>query len=160
MPTNGVRKPRKNVVYYDYNGKNLILYPFSKLRSVLGKSKNTILKYERLGFLPKPLFRLKGGRLYTDYELSILADCKYRYGVPWEIYADKKYRFFEELKKGWESVRKSLINGKEPDVPLILEFKSQEELLVLVEDILRKAQVFSTIYSRNVLHRLKQFRRI
>ena len=155
-----MRKSRKNTVEYTLNGKILILYPFSVLKKTLGKSKNTILKYERLGLLPKSMFKFNKSRLYTDYELSVLADCKYRYGIPWEVYADRKYRFFDELQKGWGAVREALANGKEPDVPLILEFKSQEELLGLIQDILRKAQVFSTIYSQNVLHRFKKFRRI
>ena len=115
----------------EFKGQKVLLHSFSVLMKSIGKSKNTILKYERFGLLPRPMFTYDESRWYTEYELAVLADCKYRYSVPFEVYDDRKYKFFDELQKGWASIRKSLMEGTEPDIPVILEFKSKAELLGL-----------------------------
>ena len=88
----------------EFKGQKVLLHSFSVLMKSIGKSKNTILKYERFGLLPRPMFTYDESRWYTEYELAVLADCKYRYSVPFEVYDDRKYKFFDELQKGLQRI--------------------------------------------------------
>lgn len=63
-------------VSINYKGETLMLYPISKLASELGRSSDTIRKWEISGVLPKPIFKDKHGRrLYTQEQIDAIVEC-------------------------------------------------------------------------------------
>lgn len=58
------------------NGKEVKLYYIERLASELGRTPQTIRKWEVSGILPKPIFRDKlGRRLYSQEQIDTIVEC-------------------------------------------------------------------------------------
>ena len=67
---------RRETVMYLPNGKKVILYPVSVLSEALGRSNQTIRKWEISGILPRTMFEdSRKCRLYTKEQIDIIVKC-------------------------------------------------------------------------------------
>ena len=58
------------------NGKKVVLYPVSVLSEALGRSNQTIRKWEIAGILPRTMFEdSRKCRLYTKEQIDIIVQC-------------------------------------------------------------------------------------
>lgn len=58
------------------NGETIELFYIEKLASELGRTPQTIRKWEVSGILPKPIFRDKlGRRLYSQEQIDVIVAC-------------------------------------------------------------------------------------
>lgn len=58
------------------NGKKVVLYPVSVLSEALGRSNQTIRKWEIAGILPRTMFEdSRKCRLYTKEQIDIIVKC-------------------------------------------------------------------------------------
>ena len=67
---------RRETVMYLPNGKKVILYPVSVLSESLGRSNQTIRKWEIAGILPRTMFEdSRKCRLYSKEQIDIIVKC-------------------------------------------------------------------------------------
>lgn len=67
------------------NGEKITLYPISRLAEELGRTSQTIRKWEIAGILPKAIFKDKNGRRMYSWEqietiVQIAEECNIRQG--------------------------------------------------------------------------------
>lgn len=64
------------------NGEEVTLYPISRLAHELGRTTQTIRKWEIAGILPLPIFKDKNGRrLYSLEQIEVIVDCAIKSNV-------------------------------------------------------------------------------
>lgn len=91
------------------NGEELTLYPISKLAGELGRSTQTIRKWEISGILPQPIFKDKHGRrLYSQEQIDAIVDCAIKsnlrqgYSVANTNFSPRVYKALEEINKKYK----------------------------------------------------------
>lgn len=91
------------------NGEEITLYPISKLASELGRSADTIRKWEISGILPQPIFKDKHGRrLYSLEQIEAIVDCAIKskirrgYSVANTNFSPRVYNALREINKKYE----------------------------------------------------------
>ena len=150
-------KPSKVI---DYKGLKVPLYQSPTLLKMIGKKRDTFLKWEADGVIPTPLFLNGTRRYYMKFELQALADVISSHGIP-RMEVGKENEFSKDLKAKWQLIRSYVLNGKYPPQPLRLQFDNRETYIkamrevmgiyglrgevqaeAIAEELLRKAQVF------------------
>lgn len=98
-----------NVIVTTINGEEVTLYPISKLASELGRSPQTIRKWEVAGILPQPIFKDKNGRrLYSLEQIEAIVDCAIKsnvrqgYSVANTNFSPKVFKALEEINKKYK----------------------------------------------------------
>lgn len=88
------------------NGEELELFYIERLANELGRTPQTIRKWEVSGILPKPLFRDKQGRrLYTLEQINTIVECaeqsnlRQGYSVANTNFSNRVYKALDELNK-------------------------------------------------------------
>jgi len=63
-------------------GREVKLHYINRLAEELGRTTQTIRKWEISGILPKPIFRDKAGnRMYSEEQIKVIVDCAERSNV-------------------------------------------------------------------------------
>lgn len=63
-------------------GREVRLYYINRLAEELGRTPQTIRKWEVSGILPRPIFRDKSGkRMYSEEQIKVIVDCAERSNV-------------------------------------------------------------------------------
>ena len=98
-----------NAIVTTINGEEVTLYPISKLASELGRSTQTIRKWEVAGILPQPIFKDKNGRrLYSLEQIEAIVDCAIKsnvrqgYSVANTNFSPKVFKALEEINKKYK----------------------------------------------------------
>lgn len=88
------------------NGEELELFYIERLATELGRTPQTIRKWEISGILPKPLFRDKQGRrLYTLEQIDVIVECAEKsnlrqgYSVANTNFSNRVFKALDELNK-------------------------------------------------------------
>ena len=88
----------------EINGESVTLYPISKLAGELGRSTQTIRKWEIAGILPQPIFKDKHGRrLYSLEQIEAIVECaimsnvRQGYSVANTNFSPRVYKALEEI---------------------------------------------------------------
>lgn len=96
--------PNKQVV--TVNGEEIELFYIDSLACELGRTPQTIRKWEVSGILPKPIFRDKNGRrLYSREQIEAIVDCAERsnvrigYSIANTNFSNRVYKALEEINK-------------------------------------------------------------
>lgn len=91
------------------NGENLDLFYIGKLATALGRTPNTIRRWEIAGILPDPCFRdPKGARLYSQEQIDVIVQaaekCKIRQGstLSRTSFSARCYKGLAELKEKYK----------------------------------------------------------
>lgn len=92
------------------NGERVTLYSINKLAMELGRTSQTIRKWEVAGFLPKALFKDKSGRrMYSQEQIDAIVKCaeesKIRQG-----YSVSNTSFPEKVHEAIKQVNQKYIN--------------------------------------------------
>lgn len=93
------------------NGERVTLYSINKLAMELGRTSQTVRKWEVAGFLPKALFKdvATGRRMYSQEQIDAIVRCaeeaKIRQG-----YSVANTSFPEKVHKAIQEVNKKYIN--------------------------------------------------
>lgn len=65
-----------NKQVFNLNGEEIELFYIERLATELGRTPQTIRKWEVSGILPKPIFRDKmGRRLYSQEQIDVIVEC-------------------------------------------------------------------------------------
>ena len=88
----------------ELNGEEIELFYIERLASELGRTPQTIRKWEVSGILPKPIFRDKQGRrLYTQEQIDTIVACaeqsnvRQGYSVANTNFSNRVFKAFAEL---------------------------------------------------------------
>lgn len=88
------------------NGNIITVYYVGKLAEELGRTSQTIRKWEVAGILPKPLFKDKmGRRMYSEEQIEVIVECamssniRQGYSVANTSFADKVHDALAILNK-------------------------------------------------------------
>lgn len=88
------------------NGEIITLYYVGKLAEELGRTSQTIRKWEVSGILPKPIFKDKfGKRMYSQEQIDTIVSCalasriRQGYSVANTSFADKVHEALADLNK-------------------------------------------------------------
>lgn len=91
------------------NGEEVTLYPISRLATELGRSTQTIRKWEIGGILPQPIFKDKHGRrLYSLEQIEAIVECAIKsnvrqgYSVANTNFSPRVYKALEEINKKYK----------------------------------------------------------
>lgn len=94
--------PHKHTL--NLNGEEIDLFYIDRLASELGRTPQTIRKWEVSGILPKPIFKDKNGRrLYTDEQIQVIVDCAEKsnvrvgYSIANTNFSPRVFKALEEL---------------------------------------------------------------
>lgn len=100
---------------YDLNGKQVKLYPISKLSQALTdagitRDVQTIRKWEQLKVIPPTIFRSGGKRLYSQEQIDaivrVAVECNIQQGVSLEAsgFVDKVWSELDRIHKSFMAV--------------------------------------------------------
>ena len=111
-----------------YKGREFELYAAPVFRSIVRKSYYQLVKAEKGGKLPRPMFTEEstGKRFYTVWELFSAAELVRKKGTP--NFSAKRSIFGDELNIKWAEIRKIIEAGGEPPYPITISYPSRDSL--------------------------------
>lgn len=93
------------------NGEEVNLFYIDRLAVELGRTPQTIRKWEVSGILPKPIFRDKNGRrLYSQEQIDVIVECAERSNVRIG-YSIANTNFGVRVHKALEELNKKYLGG-------------------------------------------------
>ena len=93
------------------NGEEVNLFYIDRLASELGRTPQTIRKWEVSGILPKPIFRDKlGRRLYSQEQIDAIVECAEKSNVR-QGYSVANTNFSVRVHKALDEINKKYIGG-------------------------------------------------
>lgn len=93
------------------NGEEVNLFYIDRLASELGRTPQTIRKWEVSGILPKPIFRDKlGRRLYSLEQIDAIVECAEKSNVR-QGYSVANTNFSVRVHKALDEINKKYIGG-------------------------------------------------
>ena len=93
------------------NGEEVNLFYIERLASELGRTPQTIRKWEVSGILPKPIFRDKlGRRLYSLEQIDAIVECAEKSNVR-QGYSVANTNFSVRVHKALDGINKKYIGG-------------------------------------------------
>lgn len=93
------------------NGEELELFYVDKLASELGRTPQTIRKWEVSGILPKPIFKDKNNRrLYSQEQIDAIVDCAERSNIR-QGYSVANTNFSPRVFKALNEINQKYIGG-------------------------------------------------
>lgn len=96
---------------FEINGQVLELFYIDRLATELGRTPQTIRKWEVSGILPKPIFKDKlGRRLYTLEQINAIVDCAEKSNVRIG-YSIANTNFSVRVHKALEEINKKYFNN-------------------------------------------------
>lgn len=126
---------------YEYNGLNLRLFGASHLRRLIGRSGAALLTAEEKGHIPRSMFKSDRKRFYTEYELSAVLEMNLKHGFPYRFGGRTELKWESELKARWAEIRQCFVEGRWPEMPLMLQFNSEEDLRQYLRTVFRSAGI-------------------
>lgn len=95
----------------EINGEELSLFYIDRLASELGRTPQTIRKWEVSGILPKPIFRDKlGRRLYSQEQINAIVECAEKSNVR-QGYSVANTNFSVRVYKALEEINSKYLGG-------------------------------------------------
>ncbi len=97
------------------NGEELDLYYIETLANELGRTPQTIRKWEVSGILPNPIFRDKNNRrLYSQEQIDVIVECAIKSNVR-QGYSVANTNFSPRVHKALEEVNKKYLQNIQED---------------------------------------------
>lgn len=138
---------------FPYNGLTLNLYRSKTLRKLLNRTYTALLRLEKQGFIPRPMFTAGNHRYYTMYELQAVVELNYTIGIPYKFTPGTEYKWVTELASRWGEIRQYFLEGQMPPMPLHIQFTSEMDLKEYLRSMLRSAGVTSDVFVERMTER-------